>query len=89
MASPIAPRQTRPSRSRGTIVFGIVLLALGVVSAMVLIWLPAPHTTSGTADGVWRGGMTWLSALTFGLGTLLLIIGLTKRARWRRTRQEP
>jgi hypothetical protein len=88
MTSPIAPRQTRPSRSRGTIVLGIVLLALGLASSAVLIWLPAPHTTSGTADGVWRGGMTWLSALSFGLGALLLIIGLTKRSRWRRTRNE-
>ena len=51
MTSPIAPRQTRPSRSSGTIVFGIVLLALGVASAVILIWLPALRTTSGAADG--------------------------------------
>ena len=88
MTSPIAPRQTRPGRSTGTIVLGVVLVVLGVASAVALIWAPAFRNTSGSTDGVWQGGMTWLCALSFGLGALLLIIGLTKRARWRRTRHE-
>ena len=73
----------KPSSGRGWLVWGLVLMVLGII-CIVIFLVGASTPTAGDAQGssIWQSLSVILGAVLFGVGLASVITGVIKRGKF-------
>jgi protein-S-isoprenylcysteine O-methyltransferase Ste14 len=75
-------KMTKPSRARGMLTTGIVLLVLGLI-AMIPFGFGTPGPNNAGTHVAWESALIWVATILIGVGILLILIAVVKRTRRR------